>query len=298
MSQDFLVLIIVSVLVISCQREVDGGIASQRGGDSSLLIRRVDEGTEPGRVEKYTSTTDYQYDIEKKLIRVEWNFVNGTRTWKDVTKYIRDSKGRVETIENISKQFDNGVPYVSPERFLDTFVTHYVYQDESSNKLLYSKRVYRVGEKTAKDSIVFEYDTDSNVKKTLEYYLGLAIHLPEDTLPLKSFSTYAHDAAGNLTENALYIIESNGSFTLNIRYRFEYDDKINPLYMKGDVYLYYWGQYAPHNVVKQNVYLPGSSPEVYDNTSSYQYRSDNKPASVAYYSPVVAGTSEATFYYK
>jgi hypothetical protein len=275
---------------------VDGDPSSRTQIDSGLLIRSVHESNSPGQATAYTSINDYEYNADKQLVRIELNSVSGTRTGKVITRFIRDSKGRIVTIENISKQFVNGVPYVSPEGIRDTNITDYVYKDESSDKILYSKRVYHVGNKTAKDSMVYEYNAAGDVAKTFQYYFPLAVYLPGDTMTLTNYSAYKFDASGNLTENALYS-RSGGVFELNMRFRYEYDQKINPLYMDEDALVSFWPQHAPQNVVKQSVFIPQNG-ENYDNTAVYRYRSDDRPSSVAHFSAVVSGTNETTFYYK
>lgn len=299
MKKNSLLSVIFLTLFISCQRETGYELASGLRGDSSLLIKKVDESTEPGQPGKYTGTYDYEYNTENKLIGILFNANYGIRTATGVTRYIRDSKGRIITIENVSKQFINGLPYVSPEGQLpDTSIINIVYQDESSHKISYIKSKYQVGDKTAKDSTVYEYDNNGRVTKTSPYHLPLAVHLPGDTLILGDYSTWTFDASGNLRETILYA-KTKGSFIMNIRYRFEYDNKVNPLYTHEDMFLSNWSDYSPHDVIKQNVFIPGTN-ENYDNTAVYQYRSDNKPASVTYFSPptVVNATRVSTFYYR
>jgi hypothetical protein len=287
-------LIILLTLLISCRREVS--IEPPPGtttGDSGLIVKKVDEFTQPGYAGKPTFTTEYKYDSEKKLIREVFIAINGNDSTHSESLYGRDSKSRVVTIDSKSQRFINGVPYVSPEGVgSDTITTTVIYLDAISGKINYIKATGHSGEKVFTDSTAYEYDNNDHVMKTTSYYLP-TVQRPGDTLVLSGYSSWVFNEKGSLLQ-----LEQGGTDTLGlIRYRYEYDNKINPLFKKEDVFLGQWEDYSPNNVVKQNVFIPATG-ENYDNTAVYQYRSDDKPSSASYYSPVVNGTSTTTYYYK
>lgn len=296
----YLLLVISPILLISCQRDVGIELLSSVvSSDSMLLVKKVDETTVPGIPGKSAVTSEYEYDSESKMTRFVLNSISGNQTRFSESHFIRDSKGRIVTIEIKSQRLTNGVPSVTLEGpAFDTSTTKVVYQDENSRKINYIKRTNRAGEKTALDSTVYEYDNNNHVKKTTIYYLSWAVHQPGDMLILIRYMTWTFNEKGSLTQIEEYG-KTNSSFTMQIRYRFEYDDKINPLFRNEDVFLNQWSDFSPNNVVKNNVFIPATG-ENYDNTAVYQYRSDNKPLSATYFSPpsVVNASRLSTFYYK
>jgi hypothetical protein len=298
MQKNFHLLIFLLLLLTSCQRETAfervPGILS---GDSSLLVKRVDESTEPGVPGKITATYEYEYDLYKKLVGSNFISIYENITRSSEGRYMRDNKGRIITVENRSQKLLNGAPYVTPEGpAFDTSIINVAYQDDSSRKINYIKGIRLAGGKTAVDSTVYEYDNNDHVKKTISYYLTWAVHQPGEMLALSGYMSWIFNEKGSLTQLEQYV-KDNAGLTMQIRYRFEYDNKINPLFINEDVFLSNWFELSPNNTVKQNVYYPVTG-ENYDNTAVYQYRSDNKPLSVTYFSPVVTANMQSFFYYK
>jgi len=315
MHKNYLLITISFILIVSCQRESDivlesGNINDTGSGNindtGSLLIKRVDESSTPGVPGVGTTITEFEYNTEKKLIRSVITSVIGNKTRFSERQIIRDSKGRFITIEIRSKRLMNGVPNETQEGpAIDTSIAQVVYQNEISRNISHIKRnishikrIARSGNKTSIDSMVYEYDSNDQIKKTTIHYLPWGIHQGGELLISSGFSLWVFDEKRNLTQLEQFT-PSNGSYALNIRYRFEYDNKINPVYANEYVFLNNWFDMSPGNVLKQNVYIPITG-ENYDNTAVYSYRSDNKPVTVTYFSPptVVNENRKSTFYYK
>jgi hypothetical protein len=281
------------MLFMGCQREVAFELS-----DEELLVKRIDESTEPGVPGKATTITDYEYNSDKKLIRSVYTSTYENITRSSDARYTRDNNGRIIIIETRWQRLKDGVPYATPEGpAFDTTFGSVIYRDASSRKISYTKHVNRSGDKTAMDSIVYEYDSNDHVKKTTGYYLPMAVHQPGEPLIPFGYTDWVFNATGSLTQQEVY--GGDAPFTMQIRYRFEYDDKVNPLYRNEDAFLDQWFDISPNNVVKQTVYISANG-ENYDNTATYQYRVDNRPSSVAYFSPptVVSANRQSTFYYK
>lgn len=286
------------VVLLSCRREM----SSERAlppDDSGILFKRVDTSTEPGVVTIGVSTSVYEYNSKSRLVKQIFTAGSGGRSRSSQSRYTRDDKNRIISIEAESQELENGAPYETPEGpAFDTTVSNIVYQDEGSVKVSYIKAVTRSGERTFIDSTVYQYDSHAHVKRTTGYYLPWGIHQAGEAPVSSGYTEWTFSEDGSLTQIEQYA-QTNGTANLQIRYRFEYDDKINPLFTKEDVFINNWFDVSPHNVVKQNVYIPVTN-ENYDNTAVYKYRSDNKPISVTYFSPptVVRGERRSTLYYK
>ena len=299
MHKTYLLLFVCLIMFVSCQRETGAELLDNTSDDSGLLVKRVDESTEPGVPGKAVATSEYEYNSEKKLIRTIINSAHGSITRHSDSRYTRDSKGRIMTIAATSQRLINGAPYQTLEwPAFDTVSTMVIYQDELSQKIKYIKRIIRSGEKTTIDSSLYDYDSNGHVKKIIIFYLPFGVHLPGEQLMSSGYSAWTFNAKGSLMQLEEYG-EANGNFFLQIRYRFEYDNKINPLFTNEYVFLYNWFDLSPNNVVKQKVYIPAYG-EDYDNTATYQYRPDDKPLSVIYFSPpTVTNTNrQSNFYYK
>ncbi len=83
--QKIYLLVIVLVILISCQREISIEPSPDKvTGDSGIIVKKIDEFTEAGYAGKAIHTTRYEYNAEKKLIRTTYIALNGgDSTWSE-----------------------------------------------------------------------------------------------------------------------------------------------------------------------------------------------------------------------
>jgi hypothetical protein len=299
MKTNFLILIFATIMFISCQRETIIELTPGATDDSGLLVKKIDEATVPGVPGVARATYEYEYNSDKKLMRVNYNSTSESIMRLSKTRYKRDNIGRIVDVAILWERFKNGIPYATLEGpASDTIIGTVAYKDQLSRKIDYVKYVNWSDGKTAVDSTVYEYDANDHVKKTTGYNLPAGVQQPGETFTLYGYTNWTINLANSLVQLETYG-KSNAGFTLQIRYTFEHDDKVNPLFRNEDIFINQWFDFSPHNVTKQTVYIAATG-ETYDNTATYQYRTDNKPSSINSFSPppVVNANRQSTLYYK
>src|SRR5437868_6904878 len=116
MHKVFLLLLTSGCILISCRHEASIELASRpSSGDTTMLFKKVDISSTPGVPGSATSTSTYEYNAERKLIKQVYISTNGSKSFSAESRYVRDNKGRIVSIEAQSHELVNGLPYETPE---------------------------------------------------------------------------------------------------------------------------------------------------------------------------------------
>jgi hypothetical protein len=250
----------VVLISVSCQKEVSETLLKGNGTDStaSLLRKQV--------ITYLADNTDYfihefQYDssgqLSKRHNTVKIRDTNGNITVNEgLIIYHRDILGRITRIE-----------YPPSSLYPNAINTMVEYQDRVSNKIL---KMYDDQDKLI---TLFDYDNDGRVLKIsfFQHY-----PLPTDPIKMSSYHSHSYDNRGNLTEKTFFQDDDhNGTFEPAITFRFEYDDKTNPLYPVDDaLFSENWSLVSPNNTMKQINITP--NPPIPGDTINYSYDYDSK----------------------
>lgn len=253
----------VVLISASCQKEVSETLLRGNGTDSTanLLRKQV--------ITYLADNTDYfiyefGYDSSGKLSKrhnsVTIRQTNGTITVNEgMIIYHRDALGRIARIE-----------YPPSSLYPNTINTIVEYQDPVSNKIL---KMYDDQDKLM---TLFDYDNNGRVLKIsfFQHY-----PLPTDPMTMSSYHLHSYDNLGNLKEKTFVQDDDhNGTFEPAISFRFEYDDKTNPLFPVDDaLFSENWSLVSPNNTVKQ-INITPHPPAPGDTINySYDYDSKNRP---------------------
>lgn len=257
---------LITFFCISCQKEfsIESGETDLVRGNIGLLSKVIVTYL-PDSLD-YLSH-EYFYDTAKRVNRIV------------TTQKSRQSGGVVtEKTKAVQFQRDNYGRIVRITSFPDTssYYTVFLYDNAPSNKVVSATVYQRTGYFSVLiTSTLFEYNTSNRVLRTSQYY-------PQATnsLKLTAYQTYLYDSRGNIIEKQLYQDDlNNGTLVPSLRYRWEYDNRINPRYQK-EVALFYWDANwpttgSPSNAIKQLNYYPNSPNDELLNT--FQYDSKGRP---------------------
>jgi len=244
----------------SCQKEVSETLLRGNDADSTanLLRKQI--------ITYLADNTDYfiyefEYDsagrVSQRYNTVKFRKPDGSLTVRDgLVKYHRDGAGRIIRIE-----------YLPSPLYPDTISTFIEYQDPVSNKI---SKMY---DNKDKSLTLFYYDANSRVLK-----INFFQHYPSSTDPLilTAYHSHSYDKRDNLTEKVFFQDDDhNGTFEPAITFRFEYDDKTNPVYPVDDaLFSENWSLVSPNNTVKQINITP--HPPLPGDTINYSYDYDSK----------------------
>ncbi len=218
-----------------------------------------------------------------------------------IAEYMYDSSGRLSQLSYIGKR-KNADGSISEEQqtrkyFRDVLgrlirigeLTDSVYLlvDYDSR----SSSVKSVSDNLDRFTTTFEYDTDGHIKR-----LNFFMRTPSAVDPKRQVGYHDHvfDAKGNLIEKIFYQDDDlDGIFNSPIRFRFEYDDKINPRYPVDDaLFPETWSLSSPNSNIRQfNFY---TDPSVIQDTVNYSYTYDDNKKPVR---SITNGETETVYFY-
>jgi hypothetical protein len=216
---------------------------------------------------------EYAYDTAGRLSRryylAKIKNADGSITIKqDTLNYYRDASGRLIRIGELTDSVYLVVEY-----------------DGQSNRV-----------KEAKDNLdiystQFEYDAAGNIKR-LNFFMRTP--MASDPKRKVGYHDHVYDVAGNMVEKIFYQDDNlTGNFESPIRFKFEYDNKINPRFPVDDVlFPETWSLSSPNNNTRQiNIY---TNPTMPSDTINYSYVYDDKNRPVK---STKNGDTETTYFY-
>jgi hypothetical protein len=267
--------------LVSCQKETSTDTPNQNQRTDSSGTRLVRVVTFSGSSGQDSTVVEYTYDATGKLAEEHSILVindNGNLVKREfLTRYLRDVTGRIV-------QFTNKGPVSDLGNAPDSVTETVTYKGAGLMQIAYLNDSSRV----------YEYDAQGRVSRTSDHQ---HFPLPSDPRKLVVYHVYTYDGAGNIAvRNEFTDADGEGNFELNISYKFEYDNQVNPLYFRDDAMIEFkWYLFAsPNNLTKFSYDI--SDPRGLDDEASatYQYRMDGKPASSTY---VGNGQTNFSVYY-
>src|SRR6476620_6608751 len=248
----FMLLMFLADLICSCQKETGVILSETRTADDStgiLLVKRVIKYADA------TTTNDYSYDPNKKLVLTHTETTNNLTGTKQTSSLIfyRDDRGRVVKAALKYDQPRENILY-------DTIYTFNQFENTTSDKLVYSKKITSGNGIISIDSTTYQYNSNNQIIKTTNY-----IYSPnQQILSADAYYIWDYDTKGNLIQLRQYS-NNAGNFELVITYQFRYDDKLNPMPHENSLIEWDWTSVSTNNVIEQkNIYPSNSFPPTPD----------------------------------
>ena len=180
------------------------------------------------------------------------------------TRYYRDALGRITRVARKGPYSDNG-------NNTDTLYDDITYESATSTRITSLNNGARV----------YTYNASGKVTGTSEYMPWPG---PTDPVKMVVYHIYSYDDNGNIKKREEYTDQDgNGTFELNITYKFEYDGKQNPLHSNDDALIEWrWTSMSPNNVLKQTNSIAAAGGANEHIITIYEYGTDNLPRSGGY----------------
>jgi hypothetical protein len=256
-------LIAITMLIASCGKEESletggsggsGGGGGTGGGVTGAKLLKISSSL------ALVPTIDFTYDASNRLIKYKSTQDLGAgNVLSTETRFTRDAAGRIIK-EVIVDDFAG-----------DSSVLTYVYANTTGRTIKYG--LDGEADDQVRDSLVFGYTGDLCTKITFYETTDAG-----DSYELYSVVTFKYDARNNVIE-AMESYDDAGTLVPSVKYVYEYDSKVNPLYLREDMLLLNSDLLfnSPNNAVKLNFTALELNVTIAQ-TVSYQYRSDNKPS--------------------
>jgi hypothetical protein len=275
--------LISTLFIVSCQKEIDWGFPRPGVTVSQLLVKMKSKtGTD-------TTQVDYTYDANKKLIREKTAGMSAGNNLDNDLIIKRNSSGIIDSaIQKAATLVAAGI---------DSIVTRFKYNTATS-KYTSSTFQLNIPGFTVVDSTVYTYDGAGRISKD-EHWLqatGLPIPIPP-ILTARNTYTYSSDWSnllGVATDAAIPPATTLSPATSEV---YTVDGKINPLIMLNEaVLLSRVGLYNANNPTKAIVTNTIDPTQDFTMDYTYKYNSSNKPDS-SYGTRTPGGAVTATKYY-
>jgi len=200
-----LILIILSLFLVSCQKEDTYPPLSS----GELLVKSVSVANGE------TTTTTYAYTSDGKIDVINMTGTSGGISVGNYRKFYRDVAGRIIRIaEKIPPQ--SGIE-------VDTIFTYVHYPNATTFNNDYTVQNINVDVYEINDSTIFTYNGNNQITQGYTYQTSTIFG------PFQEIKTlYTYDAAGNLIKIEGYN-DASGTMELSVTFEMEYDDKTNPL---------------------------------------------------------------------
>ena len=270
-----LLLIPVTMVLFSCQKEIDFASAGGgSGGTTDVLLQKL-----VSRSGSDSSTLEFGYNSSKKLMTLNTTDVTSGTTSLTRERVERNSQGIIQKLIVKDDQYQ--------QLGLDSVVTVMEY---SSGRYISKVTIIDLGIVVFKDSVVLIYDGGGNVV-TERIYDDLATGNYEENAKIDY--TYS---GSNIATIKQYSYDGS-TYSLVVTYSYdEYDNKVSPMNIGFEAFVFDSpAMYSSNNPTKSSISDPGSSQTF---TTSYTYNSVNKPLTAM--STIQPGNSTATgtYYYQ
>lgn len=241
---------LISLITFSCNKDEETPTIIQ-----PLLVKIV---AKQGNDSVVTSIT---YNADKKVANVEQKESSGETTSSQVTW---DDLFRIDRINFF---------YTPAGGTTTSMVYDFFYLTATDSKLRNAKTVIGSGDLPITDSIAYTYN-GNKVLRTSHYYTQ-----GSDPARLVYFYEYTFDGQGNMSEAKLYeALSGSTEPTLVGTFAFQYDGKVNPIYLPQDALVEYieYQFICPANVSKID-FTGVDGAENFTANITYTYREDGRP---------------------
>jgi len=253
-------LLLLSVMLFSCQKEVDF-VNGNGGGNASgnKLVRSVSkEGTD-------SVVTVYTYNSTGKLINVKSTGISGGQDAGNEYRYYRNGSGIITRSVQINPNLVTAG--------IDSVVTivHYANSRYTSN--VFSLSLFGF---TVNDSTLHVYDGSGKVIRDEDYQELVGVQPYE----LTAKTLYTYDAAGNVTKIEIYSHDaSTNSDDLVATLKYTFDNKTAAITYGADAAAMAQVDLSSVNNVTKAEFLDATDPtNNFTLDFTYNFNSSNKPA--------------------
>src|SRR6185295_5636063 len=257
-----LLLILVTMVLFSCQKEIDFASAGGgSGGTTDVLLQKM-----VSRSGSDSSTLEFGYNSSKKLMTLNTTDVTSGTTSLTRERVERNSQGIIQRLIIKDDQYQ--------QLGLDSVVTVMEY---SSGRYVSKVTTIDLGIVVFRDSVALIYNAEGKVVTERVY----------DDL-----------ATGNYEENSKIDYTYDGStYSLVVTDSYdEYDNKVSPMNIGFDAFVFDSpAMYSSNNPTRSSI-SDGSSSETF--TTSYTYNSSNKPLTGTSVIQPGNSTTTASYYYQ
>lgn len=274
----------ISLLLISCQKEIDWGTGGGGGGTSSgnLLVKTVaKEGTD-------STVTVYTYNSNQKLLNEK---ITGRSQGFDVSnefRYYRNASGIITHYVQINPNF----VIVG----IDSVTTYVNYDAASSRYTSYVSELALMGF-AVRDSIAIIYNAGGKVTQTEQYQ---KIPLLGGDYEISLRVKYTYDAGGNMLQQDFYSVDPatmTEDLISNIKYTFD----VKPAAISFDNEAYTIGKpdlISVNNATKVEFIDLGTPSNGFIQSNVYTYNTNNKPGSAVSTRTPGPVVNNVTYYYQ
>jgi hypothetical protein len=270
-----LLLIVVSSILFSCEKEVDsvnGGGGNSGATDLSLQKLVSRSGSD-------SSTLEFGYNSSKKLTTLNTIDVTGGTTSVTNERVERDAQGIIQKLIIKDDQYQ--------QAGIDSVITMIGY---SSGRYISKVTTIDLGIVVFRDSVELIYDAAGKVI-TEKIFDDLATGNYEENAKIDY--TYSSE---NIATVKQYSYDGS-TYSLEFIYSYdEYDNKVSPMNIGFEAFVFDSpAMYSVNNPTKSSIADSGSSQTF---TTSYTYNSANKPLTASSTIQPGNSTATATYYYQ
>ena len=270
-----LLLILVTSILFSCQKEVDfANTGGGNGGTPDIFLQKL-----VSKSGSDSSTLEFGYNSSKKLITLNTIDVTNGTTSLNQERVERNSQGIIQKLIIKDDQYQ--------QLGLDSVVTVMEY---SSGRYVSKVTTIDLGIALFRDSVVLIYDAEGKVA-TERIYDDLATGNYEEN------SKIDYTYSGNNIATIKQYSYDGSTYSLVVTYSYdEYDNKVSPMNIGFDAFVFDSpAMYSFNNPTKSSIADSGSS-ETF--TTTYTYNSANKPLTGTSTIQPGNSTATATYYYQ
>ena len=254
------VLGILSLVLFSCQKEVDETLPNSGGNNGGTTGTKLTKTIE--KLGADSVATVYRYNSSGKIIAVDMVGVDAGQPYDYYLTYVRNNSGIIQ--KQIIKSSDLVQFGVDSILYLVSYdATNNRYKGAISNLSLFGIPLV--------DSIVFQYDGSGKLITEIDYSdVGFG-YAPS----WKKVYTYN---GNNLGTEKYYSFDANtNNYTLDYTSTYEYDTKTNPLQFVADAPVFNLDPFYSANNITKLTYVESDPTNNFVSTVSYTYNSSNRP---------------------
>lgn len=262
-----LILSIILLSLVSCQKEIDWATGSGTGGGSTstsgdLLVKtEAKNGSE-------TVTTVYTYNANKKLINEK---ITGTSQGMNVgneVKYYRNAAGILTRYTQINPNL--------VAAGIDSVVNYVNYNTTTSRYTSYVNDLTLAGF-TVRDSVAIIYNAAGKVIQT-EQYQKVPLLGPDYDISVRI--KYTYDATGNIIQQDFFSVDpvtlTEGAVSI---IKYTYDAKVAAIKFDNEAFVIGKGEnVSAGNVTKADFIDVGTPANGFVLTNVFNYNSTNRPS--------------------
>lgn len=273
------ILFLVTLIFISCQKEIDWGLGGGSTADQLLVKISSKTGTD-------STVISYSYDTQKRLVRETVIGVSAGTSLDNDLVINRNTSGVItKTIQKSPAFVASGI---------DSVVTRFNYNPANSQ---YTSGIFSItiAGFTITDSAVYSYDAGGKIANDI-HYLATGILPPIQSL--KNQYIYSPNGLNLISIVQLASLTLGGPLSPLTMQTFTYDSKVNPVNIKNEaMILARTGLYNANNASK--LVLDNTVDATLNFTMDYtfKYNAANKPdSSYGTRTPGGAVTASKYFY--